>query len=386
MKNIENKRKYWALGIILLALAVAWWRWGSERVTNRQHGATEIVEATEEPENKTGIDRNTATPVDKLPQPGESTNITALDQFKEHTRYPASTRRLTTDSHDLLNPGARYERRSKIYDDDNPDMDWQVLFTADRYFVRDKEPILISLQLWNGDTPVMPIQVLMRAEPLNVETGKAPLQLSLRTDGKSKTAVFIPNDHWPGYAGQVRISSEFSAPDLDPQSGSLDFFFTGTERIPARFTGRISDRLESGNLLFDVEVDVLKSGRFRIEGSLFDGNDQPFGWARYEGDFDKGKAMAILQFYGLLFHDAQAAGPYVLKGLRGHRLRPGNVPHREDMQEFAGDYVAKGSYALKNFRTDINDSSRRQRMIEMYEEAERRGVKLTNPEYTGDEN
>jgi hypothetical protein len=369
-----------------LGLALAWWRLGADRAPTEQLGVNDGVQVAEESESTADTDSITATVVDDVPQPGESIEVTALDQFKERTRYPASTRRLTADSHDLLNPGARYERRSKLPDEDNPEMDWQVLFTADRFFVRDEEPVLISLQLWNGDKPVLPVQVAMRAEPVNGGIGEAPLKLALRTDGKSKTAVFAPNDHWPDYVGQVRVSSEFSAQKLKPQSGSLDFFFTGKNRIPARFTGRISDRLDTGNLLFDVELEVFKNGLFRIEGSLVDGSGQPFGWARYEGQLYEGKAIATLQFYGLLFHDTEAVGPYVLRGLRGYRLRPGDAPHREDMQEFVGDYLAKGSYALNDFHSDINANPRRQRMIEMYEDAERRGVKLTNPEYTGDEN
>lgn len=388
MTTKEQKRRYWTYGIIILALALAlaWWRFGGDPSPTEQIGENDVVQPAEESESKADNDTITVTAVENVPQLDEPTVITALDQFKERTRYPASTRRLTADSHDLLNPGARYERRSKLQDEENPDMDWQVLFTADRFFVREEEPVLISLQLWHGNKPVLPMQVSMRAEPIGAENGEVPVNLPLRTDGKSKTAVFTPNDYWPEHVGQVRVSSGFAAQELKPQTGSLDFFFTGAKRIPARFTGRISDRLDAGDLLFDVELEVLKSGWFRIEGSLFDAGGQPFGWARYEGQLYRGKAMATLQFYGLLFHDAEAAGPYVLKGLRGYRLRPGDVPDREDMQDFAGDYVARGSYALSNFRSDINDSPRRQRMIEMYEDAERRGVKLTNPEYTGDKN
>jgi hypothetical protein len=382
----QQKRRYWTFGVIILGLALAWWRLGGDQSPTGQPGANDVVQAAEVSESEADTNGITATVVDDVPPPDESIEVTALDQFKERTRYPASTRRLTADSHDLLNPGARYERRSKLPDEDDPEMDWQVLFTADRFFVRDEEPVLISLQLWNGDKPVLPVQVSMRAEPVNGGNAEAPLNLALRTDGKSKTAVFTPNDHWPDYVGQVRVSSEFSAQKLKPQSGYLDFFFTGKNRVPARFTGRISDRLDTGNLLFDVELEVFKNGLFRIEGSLFDGSGQPFGWARYEGQLYEGKAIATLQFYGLLFHDTDAVGPYVLRGLRGYRLRPGDVPHREDMQEFAGDYLAKGSYALNDFHSDINANPRRQRMIEMYEDAERRGVKLTNPEYTGDEN
>jgi hypothetical protein len=384
MTTKEQNRRYWRLGVLLISLALLlWWQFGKFGASPYKNEPVELTQATVNA--NADVETETVTTNDNpVPEPNETTNITALDQYKEISRYPTSTRRLSKDSHDLLNPGARHERRTRLPTEDaDPDKPWQVLFTADRYFVRDEEPLLVSLQLWQGDKAVLPTRVSIQARVADGDSGLRPVTLALKTDGLSKTAVFTPNDHWPDYVGQVQVSSSFAAQGLKLQKGNLGFFFTSASRIPARFTGKISDRLAAGDLLFDVGLDVIKSGLFRIEANLFDADGLPFGWARYEGELFKGEATATLQFYGLLFHDAEARPPYTLRGLRGYRLRQGDIPDREDMQEFAGDYLAKGSYALNRFRSDINDSPRRQRMIQMYEDAERRGVKLTRPAPSG---
>ena len=371
---------------LLLGLAVAWWQIGKRPSSTIESTTTGNRQADSALDDHTADKGDSDASAEPMPLSENHEEITALDQYKELTRYPSSTRRLTADSHDLLNPGARHERRTHLPDEDNPGAQWQVLFTADRYFVRDKEPVLISLQLWDGEEPVLPAPVSMHAQALDSKSDTNSIRLVPQTDGKSKTAVFRPNDYWPDFVGRIRVVSSFSATEMKTREATLDFYFTGAKKIPARFTGHVTDRLFGGDLFIDIGLEVIKSGLFRIEGNLFDAAGQPFGWARYEGELVKGQATASLQFYGLLFHDTEATGPYVLRGLRGYRLRPGDVPNREDMQEFAGEYMTTGSYALNSFRSTINDSPRRQRMIEMYEDAERRGVKLTKPAYTGDGN
>jgi hypothetical protein len=383
--NKSNSRRGWAAVAmaLILGLVLVWW------FQYTGDSASDIADVNGTDETAVTDESHNDSPDDPAEQPAQIEELptsTALEQFKQRTRYPATTRRIAADSHDLLNPGARYEQRHKLPGDkNNPNLDWQVLFTADRFFVRGKEPLLVSLQLWHRGEQVLPAQVSMRAETVAADETKKSVRLVTQVDGNARTVVFTPNSHWPDYVGQVRVTAEFSAEGLEKQHGSLDFFFTGANRIPAVFTGRIHDRLDNGDLLFDIEVDVKSPGAYRIDGSLFDSSGLPFGWARFEGSLARGSALVSLRYYGLLFHDAEAAGPYTLKNLNGARLRPGDTPHKEDMPEPAGDYTTTSYYELNRFRADINNSPRRQKMIEMYEDAIRRGVKLTDPAYTGNE-
>ncbi len=312
----------------------------------------------------------------------------AVRRFKENTRYPPSTRRITANSFDLLNPNARHERRQPVPDqENNADLAWHVRFTADRYFVRDDEPTLITLALWHEGTPVLPNDVAMIAEPdagMEGDVGSVPLAVT--PVGSEVATTFVPNDYWPALVGPVRVSVLFSAPGLGEQTGFLSFYFTGEDRIPARFTGDFADAERHGDLVVDVGVAVDKPGRYRIEANLFDAGGDPFGWARFEGDLLPGPQSVPLDFYGLLFHDVAASAPFVVKQVRGYRMRPGDFPNREDIPTFPGEYRTSTNYQLADFRTEENDSPRKRRMLELYRQAIERGVHLTVPEYAGTEN
>ncbi len=190
----------------------------------------------------------------------------------------------------------------------------------------------------------------------------------------------MPNDHWPGLVGQFRVTATFSAEGLREQTGFLAFYFTGEDRIPARFTGGFEDRLAGGDLVVDVGIDVDRAGPYHVEANLFDANERPFGWARFEGELGPGAQTVPLVFYGLVFHDAEASPPFVLRQVRGYRLRRGDSPHREDVPTFAGEYRTSDQYELANFRQEESDSPKKQRMLELYRDALARGVQLTQPQ------
>lgn len=312
----------------------------------------------------------------------------ALEHYKALSRYPRGTHRISSDAFDLLNPGARHERRMALPNGrDNPDRDWEVLLTADRYLVRGAEPVLVSLELWKNGKPVQPRSVYMTAEIQGPDEGaNSVVELQVERAGGSASAEFLPNDYWSDRAGAVRINVNFAARELPEQSGQLDFYFTGENRIPARFTGAHQDRLDSGDLVFDLGLSVRRPGRYLIEGNLYDSSGDPFGSARYEGEIAEGTTSVPLRFAGLLFHDAGKAGVFSLRQVRGRRVQPLSIPAREDMADLQAAVTTAASYQLDDFNGDENDSPRRRRMIAMYEDAMNRGVQLTRPEYSDVQN
>jgi hypothetical protein len=305
----------------------------------------------------------------------------AIRHYKELTRYPASTRRLTEESFDLLNPNVRHERRRPLPDpEDNEDLAWEVRYTADRYFVHGDEPVLISLALWHEGEPVMPRDVTLVATPEVADGNGERVAIPVEPVGTELSAIFVPNDFWPSLVGQLRVTATFSAEGLQEQTGFLAFYFTGTDRIPARFTGDFGERLANGDLVIDVGIDVDVDGPYHVEGNLFDAGGRPFGWARFEGELAPGSRTVPLVFYGLLFHDANATAPFFLRQVRGYRIRRADAPHREDVPTFAGEYETSGRYELSSFREEENDSPKRQQMLELYRDALARGVRLTEPQ------
>ncbi len=301
----------------------------------------------------------------------------AIRRFKEINRYPSSSRRLTSDSTDLLNPNRRYEIRQPLPSlEANADLRWEVLLTADRYFVRGREPLQASLELWHDGRGVTPRGVVMMASRPGEE---ANVELSVQRTGAGISGSFVPGEHWPGYVGQVRVEARFSAAGLTEQTGSLPFYFTSIEQVPAEFTGKFSDRVSNGYLLVDVGMRVDREGSYRVEGNLFDLAGDPLAWAAFEDHLGAGQQDVTLKFYGLVLHDAGLAGPFVLQQVRGYRIRRGDSPHREDMADYQGEYHLAGNYDFADFTTADYDSPWEQRMLKFYGEALARGVQLTEP-------
>ncbi len=326
--------------------------------------------------------------VDELEEEAAATGYEdhpSIRQFKAITRYPTSTRRLTTESTDLLNPNKRHEKRQPVPDArDNENRAWEVLHTSDRYFVWDAEAVTVSLALWHLGDPVIPTAVVMVAMPRGASSDGNRVALSTERVGSEIRASFVPNEHWPDYIGELEVTTTFRAPGLREQTGQLRFFFTGGNRIPARFTGQFSDDARAGDLAIEVGVEVTTAGTYRIEGNLFDRDGEPVAWAQGETELSPGARDVSLVFYGLAFHDAGAVAPYTLRQLRGYRLRRGDSPHREDVPSYDGEYETSARYSPADFRSEEYESPHKRRMLERYREAIERGVVLTEPEFVGD--
>ncbi len=273
----------------------------------------------------------------------------ALRHYRDLTRYPSSTRRIDENSFDLLNPGARHEKRRPLPaagDDDDGE-------------------------------PVEPRGVTMIAQAPAADVAAPDTLLAVDVGEGRASALLAPEDYWPELVGDVRVTTIFSADELAEQTGFLSFYFTADSRVPARFTGDFSDALRGGDLVIDVGVDVVTAGDFQVDALLYDAGGRPFGWAQFSGALAEGTRAVPLRYFGLLFHDAQALPPYTLQGLRGRRLRPRDVPNREEMPAAAGAYITRGQYELAGFNNEENPSPHRQKMLDRYRDAIDRGVQLT---------
>lgn len=341
-------------------------------------GAVADLETTQSPDPERGDQAAQSAPGRVVA--GETITHGALRNFEKINRYPSSSRRLTADSADLLNPNSRYETRQLLPDSEaNSDRKWEILFTADRYFVRGHDPVQLSLELWHEGRQVTPRRVVLTASRSGAAGDGNEVALPVKTGAGAATATFIPGDNWPTHVGQVRVEARFSADGLAEQTGSLPFYLTSLERLPAKFTGKFNDQVIDGNLVVDVGVRVDQPGRYRVEGNLFDLSGNPVAWAAFNGELGAGEQAPNLKFYGLVFHDAGLAGPFVLRQVRGHRLRPGDSPHREDMVDYPGDHPLDGRYEIADFTSTEYDSPWKQRMLRLYKDALARGVKLTEP-------
>ncbi|MBT8467414.1 MAG: hypothetical protein KJN97_01590 [Deltaproteobacteria bacterium] len=390
-----DSKKVLLIGVVLVFAAALLVRYlgkapeeGSvEEPSVAEHSDDGTVRAASDDGTPPAVHDAGAAPVEAIADPAPSgyEDHPSIRQYRAITRYPSSTRRLTTQSTDLLHPNKRHERRQAVPDPEaNADRAWEVLYTADRYFVRGEEPITVSLALWHEGEPVIPTNVVMVAAPAGASGSADRVNLAVERVDSELRALLVPNEHWPKYIGELEVTATFAAPGLQTQTGRLTFYFTANDRIPARFTGQFSDDTTNGDLAVTVGVNVATEGVYRIEANLFDRNDQPIAWAQAETNLSPGTSDVSLVFYGLAFHDAGAVAPFTMRQLRGYRLRRGDSPHREDMPAYDADYETAARYSLADFRSVEHESPHKQRMLQRYRDAIERGVVLTEPEFVGD--
>ena len=300
-----------------------------------------------------------------------------VTHFKRLNRYALGTQSLTTDQNDLIKPGARHEQRRPLTRDPmSPVAGWEMLLTADRYFIVGAESAEVLLDLW-WNNQLMPLTYIRLRAEARADDGM-PLIASvpfLLRDGRV-VAQFIPDQFWPNIAGPVALYAEFASPGLTLREARLDFHFTGSDRIPAHFVSVDSDYLSDGDLVFDIELNVHTQGQFRLSANIHDQRGVPFGHTRLNTQLKRGKQVVNLRFDGLLMHDAQAESPFFLTTLRGERLNPLSSSGSDHMPQLAERYQS-GAYTRGQFRNTAAPSPRRQRMLELYQNALDRGVRFT---------
>jgi hypothetical protein len=85
-------------------------------------------------------------------------------------------------------------------------------------------------------------------------------------------------------------------------------------RPDAQLTGTYRDSPEGGDLAIDAEVDVRSSGRFHLEATLYSADGQvPIAWAQQATELASGRHWLRLRFHGLVMHERQLDGPYLLR-------------------------------------------------------------------------
>jgi len=84
----------------------------------------------------------------------------------------------------------------------------------------------------------------------------------------------------------------------------------------ASLTGNYRDSVtKEGNLKIEAEIEVSANDRFYFQASLYTELGEPIGVTQFTTSLDKGRHWVPLEFYGLMLHDAQVDGPYLLKNL-----------------------------------------------------------------------
>lgn len=307
-------------------------------------------------------------------QQGEAAERDVIAAFEKLNRYQRGTVQVSPNDYDLVNPGARYERPHSLSRNPNdPESDWTVLLTADRYYITDDQTSLIRLSLKRqGD----PQPVIVESAVISMFDANGLIMSTPAPVFNAGTEAIIrlkPSDYWPAESGPLKVDLTYSSYNLSTKRGRLDFHYTGPERIPAEFVDVVADRVVDGDLIFDLAVHVYLPGDYRMSALIHDREGTVFGRAQADSWLEPGSQLISMSFDGLLFHDTDARSPFHLSTLRGERLNPLSLNGNDQMPIITGQYKTL-AYDHASFRDEVVVSSHRERMRQHYENAIARGV------------
>ncbi len=237
---------------------------------------------------------------------------------------------------------------------------------ADKYAIAGGDVLNVTLEVYREDahglrTPV-PAKIhsgVVSTPPKRGDPGHKAAAMTYADDGVDGdlvardlvyTSRFVPaRSPIAGEPGIYFLVVQFN-PEGESQSttGRISFSYTPEDKVPGRFTGKFKDQQVDGSLVISAGVDVAEPGNFVIDGTLLDREGAPLGRATFMGRLEVGASAIDLTFYGLMFREKAADGPYTLRYVRGHRASPGDTPARTDMPMYAGDYHTAG-YSAESF-------------------------------------
>ncbi len=131
-------------------------------------------------------------------------------------------------------------------------------------------------------------------------------------DEKAGDGTYSARLNWipaPELAEIYLVRVQARTPEGKPLHASGGFLYG---RPWAHLTGQYRDSLRDGNVVVAAEVEVTRSGRFHLSGTLYSGEKQPLGVAQNAAHLEPGRHWLELAFFGLMFHDRGSAGPYRL--------------------------------------------------------------------------
>lgn len=286
-----------------------------------------------------------------------------LARYLREARFPPNSRPLTWSHEDLLNPNRRHERAKRSEDD--PEI--RYLFTADRYAVVGADTLVATLDVWKGDAALRPMIHAAHLRAVKPELGPL-VPITFQLDGERASARLQPSALLDGpHTLKLQLSVTFEADDRVRQSTAINIEYTPSESIPARFTGRFSERVEAGSLLVEAEIEVYRPGYYVVDANLWS-DDEPVAWTRFKGELSNASKSLPLEFFGKVLRESGFAGPYQVAQLRGFRFDEARAPDQDRIETTELSPLTQ-AYTLDVFSDEEWDSERKRRKIEALQRA-----------------
>jgi Domain of unknown function (DUF4785) C-terminal domain len=226
-----------------------------------------------------------------------------LADHDSFTRYPEYNQKIASSESDPT--AVRYEIDERTTIDEEQQASLTIWSDKKYYLHGDQAIVYASLKDAHGRS--IPTQFLGQ---LIFDESQGLQQLEFTDsnhDGIYETPVFLNKEKLSGLYKVLIVNKHNKLAD------AVTFTLSEPE---IQLSGNYRDTLNAqGNLVIEAEISVSKANRFYVQASLYTENNDPIGTTQYSSDLAAGKHWIPLEFDGLMIHDAQEHGPYLLKNL-----------------------------------------------------------------------
>lgn len=232
--------------------------------------------------------------------------------YEARARYPESSRALALGEVDPI----RAKRIPAPHSLATPDVDGLLTVWSSKVSFEAGEPVVLHVAVTDLPADVV-AGTRITGEVVDSDghvLGKVTYRDGGWFDEATGDGVFsglfrFPVARVPELAESFLVKVRAEKPDGEVLKAASGFLLSNPH---GRLTGQYREELVDGNLVISAEVEVDRSGRFHLAGTLYDVTGQPVGWAQAAETLEPGTHWIPLSYYGLMFHERGARGPFVL--------------------------------------------------------------------------
>lgn len=166
-----------------------------------------------------------------------------------------------------------------------------------------------------------------------------------------------------GFHGTIRTEVRYTA---GGRNGFALFDVIYTPVLPATWTGKVRESLDSGSLDFYLGLEVRQAGRYIVTGRVDDAAGRPFAVATFNEVLETGPTEVKLSVFGKLMTDGAPALPLVLRDVDGYLLRENTDPDRLLVPRLQGRVYASRARSMEGVSDAEWQSEERTRYLTEY--------------------